>query len=617
MRIKSTLAKRFAVRVALAGAVLSIVAVTILVPLQRAAARKEAIAEARTLAQAVGSMYQLADKPQEIELAAKLLSKISRAPHVSYVSVLNEKGRVIYSTQKGELRKKYTLKEGVLQQLDALLITHVFPNRIEHVAGVCVAMSMPAIYAELQPFYLILGLGFCIIVAFLTLIVAWTADRVMGSRLARLAAVMQSAEKGAFLVRAEQDKPDEIGFLAGQFNRLLIALTNLQAKDIEREHELQNAQEELAMKAQLERAAHDLSESNKRLKRRVSEQELLMEAAHHLSGTLKKEAVISRLVSLVRDKLGWPDFAVFLMRETEEQGKHLYLASASGAPDVDVMKVLVFALGEGITGFVAESGAPLVIDDLAQEKRLKETSLPFLRKGSMLSVPMMYQGKAVGVMDFFCPETHAFDQEHVALLYALGAQAAVAIMNADLYEATLELAISDPLTGLMNRRAMERRIDSEITRAQRFPSTLSLLMVDVDHFKSYNDRMGHVLGDQALKQIAQCLQSSVRKVDGVARFGGEEFCVILPQTSDQAAIEVAHKLCDAVRMLGIAGSRDQPLGHMSISIGVASFPQDVIYFPDAPETLALVNAADKALYEAKHLGRNQVVALGDIVEKKT
>ncbi len=376
------------------------------------------------------------------------------------------------------------------------------------------------------------------------------------------------------------------------------------------------------MKAQLERVAEELGDSNKRLKRRVSEQELLMEAAHLLGGTLNKDAVISRLVTLVRDKLGWPDFAVYLIKESDDEGKRLYPVSASGMPNIDLMKSVTFALGEGITGMVAETGAPLVVDSLAHESRVRlrelldssETLPAFLSQGSMLSVPMLYQGRSVGVMDFFCPEENAFDQEHVTLLHAVGAQAAVALVNANLYEATLELAISDPLTGLMNRRAMERRIDSEITRAQRFPSPLAVLMIDVDFFKDYNDRMGHVLGDQALKQIAHCLQASVRKVDGVARFGGEEFCLILPQTDEKNAVEVANKLCEAVKNLDVRGARKQQMGHMSISVGVAIYPKDLPTGLDDSPSLLLVNAADKALYFAKRQGRHRVVAASVIEE---
>jgi len=213
----------------------------------------------------------------------------------------------------------------------------------------------------------------------------------------------------------------------------------------------------------------------------------------------------------------------------------------------------------------------------------------------------------VGVMDFFYPGLDAFDDEDVELLYALGALVALAIKNADLYEETLRLATHDPLTGVMNRRAMERLIESELARSARFATPMSLLLIDVDHFKKFNDRMGHVLGDEALQKIAEALQNSVRKVDGVARFGGEEFCVILPQTNERAAKEVADKLCTVVREIVVAGADEQPLGFISISVGGASFPAHVKAYSPNEAMTALLQAADTALYAAKAQGRNNAM----------
>jgi diguanylate cyclase (GGDEF)-like protein len=340
-----------------------------------------------------------------------------------------------------------------------------------------------------------------------------------------------------------------------------------------------------------------------------------MDAAHQLGGILNKELLVNRLVALVRDKLGWPDFAIFLTHTNEGNESYLKLAVASGLPNIDIIKALTFNFGEGITGLVAESKTPALIKNLAQEKRIKirdyiekQDNVPeFLTIGSMLSVPMLYQGKTVGVMDFFHPELNAFDDDDAALSHALGALAAVALVNADLYEATLELATSDPLTGVLNRRAMERLLDAEVNRAERFGTPLALLMIDVDHFKNFNDRMGHVVGDLVLKEVAHRLKQSIRKVDAVARFGGEEFCVILPQTDARQALEVAHKLCIAIRAIEIRGSSKQPLGHFSISVGVAVFPTHVPKTLSRNPSVELIHAADEALYQAKREGRDRVI----------
>jgi diguanylate cyclase (GGDEF)-like protein len=286
-----------------------------------------------------------------------------------------------------------------------------------------------------------------------------------------------------------------------------------------------------------------------------------------------------------------------------------------------VIRDLTFAFGEGITGLVAQNGTPIVVSNLASDSRIKvwhnikklDHVPDFLKYGSMLSVPMLYQGRVVGVMDFFYPQLNAFDEDDTTLLNALGALVATAVVNADLYEATLELATSDPLTGLLNRRAMERLLDNEIARSQRFSTPLSVLLIDVDNFKAFNDRLGHLLGDEVLKAIANLLKRSVRRVDAVARFGGEEFCVILPQSAHQAAMDVANKLLEMVRSMDFAGASDQPLGRMSISIGVAIYPEHANHFEDGKNVVHdLMRMADAALYEAKKLGRDRAISYSQL-----
>jgi diguanylate cyclase (GGDEF)-like protein len=133
-------------------------------------------------------------------------------------------------------------------------------------------------------------------------------------------------------------------------------------------------------------------------------------------------------------------------------------------------------------------------------------------------------------------------------------------------------------------------------------------MIDVDHFKQYNDRMGHLLGDDALRAVADVLKSSVRKVDAVARFGGEEFCVVLPRTDEAAGLEVAEKLLRAVRGVDVPGASAQPLGRLSISVGVAVFPNDMPPASEEPAAKVIVDVADHAGYEAKRGGRDRVVS---------
>lgn len=170
-----------------------------------------------------------------------------------------------------------------------------------------------------------------------------------------------------------------------------------------------------------------------------------------------------------------------------------------------------------------------------------------------------------------------------------------------------QLMHSDSLTGLSNRRHFDEYLDMEWRRAQRRQSQLSLLMIDVDHFKHYNDAFGHVAGDDALYKVAQTLRVCChRSVDRVARYGGEEFAVILPETQMEGALLIAEKMRDAVESLRILHPFPNSIGLLTISVGVATVVPGQNTRPDL-----LIDLADQGLYRAKNSGRNRV-ALPDI-----
>jgi diguanylate cyclase (GGDEF)-like protein len=164
-----------------------------------------------------------------------------------------------------------------------------------------------------------------------------------------------------------------------------------------------------------------------------------------------------------------------------------------------------------------------------------------------------------------------------------------------------QLAVTDGLTGLYNHRHFHERLSLEVERSARNGLPLSLLMVDVDHFKFYNDHHGHPAGDEVLRQVARILSEGRRANDVVARYGGEEFSVILVDTAKFTAAKIAERLRERVATSGVPHSADQPGGSLAISVGVATFPDD------ATASELLVRAADDALYAAKRAGRNRVV----------
>ncbi len=162
------------------------------------------------------------------------------------------------------------------------------------------------------------------------------------------------------------------------------------------------------------------------------------------------------------------------------------------------------------------------------------------------------------------------------------------------------LAHTDPLTQVLNRRALTVRLASELERARRYDSVLTLLMVDLDHFKKVNDTYGHLVGDEVLREVATLLQNEVRSVDVVARYGGEEFVAVLPETSLAGAMIFAERIREHVAATPFASSLVEPL-RLTASIGVSSYPSATISTVDD-----LFARADEALYRAKADGRNRV-----------
>jgi diguanylate cyclase (GGDEF)-like protein/putative nucleotidyltransferase with HDIG domain len=188
------------------------------------------------------------------------------------------------------------------------------------------------------------------------------------------------------------------------------------------------------------------------------------------------------------------------------------------------------------------------------------------------------------------------------LLMTLAGEAGVVIENAQLYAHAKERAHTDELTGLSNHRYFHERLDEEISRSSRFGDIFSLLFLDMDLFKAYNDIYGHLAGDEMLKQIGQQVRSSIRSIDMAFRYGGDEFTVILPQ----ASLEDAGKVGDRIRKR-IETEMDSRGAPLTCSIGIASWPTDGVMREE------IIQAADAALYYAKQMGRNRICFASEVV----
>ena len=244
---------------------------------------------------------------------------------------------------------------------------------------------------------------------------------------------------------------------------------------------------------------------------------------------------------------------------------------------------------DGLTYTVARQRQVIVVEDIQDHSLYREC--PKGWTGSIIGVPLCMGERVVGVMTLARTRSGPFSHSEIRLLTLLADQAAIAIVNARLHQWVSGLANSDALTGLPNRRALDEKLDMEIKRASRTGLTFAVIMMDLDGFKDINDEHGHDFGDTVLRKIARTLASAVRSTDFLARYGGDELTLILPDTNRDAANVVARKIQDQIKNLAI--ELPEGKGLLSISGGMALFPKHATTAPN------LLRAADTALYHAK------------------
>jgi len=261
-------------------------------------------------------------------------------------------------------------------------------------------------------------------------------------------------------------------------------------------------------------------------------------------------------------------------------------------------------LQRGLLGFIIRTGVSLCITGCDPEIERWFGAEPFGEgeqpTGSLLAVALCAGGQPIGALSIQAEASNAYTSADLDALEMLAATAVIAIQNARLFGRVQQLATLDPLTGVANRRHFLELAHHEMERAKRYHHPLSLLMIDVDHFKQLNDTYGHLAGDQALQAIAARLRDNLRENDIIGRFGGEEFVVLLPETGLEQALHVAERLRGAIGAQPVA--TDEGEVGVSVSIGVASC--ECARQPLSVEQL--LERADDALYVAKRRGRNQI-----------
>lgn len=328
------------------------------------------------------------------------------------------------------------------------------------------------------------------------------------------------------------------------------------------------------------------------------DQRILAEAMQNIALTITSTFDIRKVMETVADNMfrTIPCLVCSILLQGEDD--KLHLTACRGSPDPDLRKWLdegTISLAT-IPNFrlMAETGQAMVIPDLSTRP---DWIVLDPRVHSWVCAPILIMGEIIGFLSFDHQEAGFYSELHAQRLKAFADLAAIIIKHARMYHENEQLANTDPLTGLSNRRHFFGIAENELIRTRRYGGPLSLLMIDLDHLKEINDQCGHHVGDRAIVEAAHALKSTLRDHDLCARFGGDEFCILLPETDSQGAIDAANRL--VLQASNIVLGPSSCVITIGLSVGIATLNDRHLTIDD------LLVEADRALYRAKSLGRNQ------------
>jgi len=261
-------------------------------------------------------------------------------------------------------------------------------------------------------------------------------------------------------------------------------------------------------------------------------------------------------------------------------------------------------VGESVAGWVVKNRKPLFVDNVETDPIFQSIKKKNVRTGTLMSVPLTVKDKILGTLNISKSLPESFSDRDFELFINLANQAAIAIDNARLYR----YAVTDEMTRLYNHRYFQQRLDEEIQRADRYENHVSLVILDVDHFKKFNDTFGHPEGDRVLKTVARLIEKNVREIDIPARYGGEEFVIICPEKNGEGSLTPAERIRTAIEGYDFRINGE----HVPITVSLG-----VCCYPDAASSKAdLIQKADAALYYSKENGRNRAALFNPIMNRK-
>lgn len=388
-----------------------------------------------------------------------------------------------------------------------------------------------------------------------------------------------------------------VSFITGPLAKLIRGVKKVGAGDLKHRIVLKSRDEIGELADSFNNMTKDLLKNQQALSQKVLDLETLQKLSTSISSILEKEELLRSIVSLYVDMAKVKKVSLMV---TDENANELRIQAAEGI-DREKFERIKFKIGEGVAGKAAESGKVICLDDVRKFSDYKVFNPTGEKiRESLLVMPLTVKEKVLGVINLSNKLSgEPFTKDEVTLYSTLANHVAVTIENAILYE----LAITDGLTQLYIPRYFQFRLKEEIERTQRYKEPLSLLMIDIDHFKSVNDLYGHQTGDEVLKMIAKKLKEKIRSFDIAARYGGEEFAIITPEMDSQGAAIFAERIRTIIEETEFNGLGNIPL-KVTISVGTASYTEKDI--EEKISRKVFIKRADQALYRAKKQGRNQV-----------